>query len=159
MYYLFIKISYITHAMFSKLLGSTGYRYAIYIKYLLTCMKLYSETRSVTSSLQVTDHNIYMSWHSLYTNNQAVPHFDSSCFGPVNSVATSSCSHYTTAKITSDPTHKLQILLSSNPNTDCYNHQLNPLLPITWLKRDVSCDLWHWPTLTQKGTSNTSSLL
>lgn len=32
--------------MFSKLLGSTGYRYAIYIKYLPTCMKLYSETRS-----------------------------------------------------------------------------------------------------------------
>jgi len=42
----FIKISYITHAMFSKLLGSTGYRYAIYIKYLLTYMMLYSEIRS-----------------------------------------------------------------------------------------------------------------
>jgi len=46
MYYLFIKVSYITHATFSKLLGSTGYIYAVYIKYLLTCVKLYSEIRS-----------------------------------------------------------------------------------------------------------------
>ena len=65
---------------------------------------------TVRANLQVTNHNIYTSWHSLYTNNQAVPHFDSSCFGPVNSVAKSilSCSHYATAKITSDPTHHLQ---------------------------------------------------